>query len=123
MRRHRRAATLPVSFFNRPADVVARELLGALGRIGEDRDVMFETRVTAAHLDDATLTWRITTDNGHDTTALADTFATHAPVSRRADEREPLQSEPGAPVGGPLPARLHRLGGHGHAEFRAGGAA
>ncbi|HEY7613030.1 MAG TPA: DNA-3-methyladenine glycosylase [Gemmatimonadales bacterium] len=27
---HRRAATLPVSFFNRPADVVARELLGAL---------------------------------------------------------------------------------------------
>ena len=27
---HRRAATLPVSFFDRPADVVARELLGAL---------------------------------------------------------------------------------------------
>ena len=30
MRAHRRAATLPVSFFDRPADVVARELLGAL---------------------------------------------------------------------------------------------
>ena len=27
---HRRAATLPVSFFDRPADVVARDLLGAL---------------------------------------------------------------------------------------------
>jgi DNA-3-methyladenine glycosylase len=27
---HRRAATLPVSFFDRPADIVARELLGAL---------------------------------------------------------------------------------------------
>ncbi len=27
---HRRAATLPVGFFDRPADVVARELLGAL---------------------------------------------------------------------------------------------
>ena len=27
---HRRAATLPVSFFDRPPDVVARELLGAL---------------------------------------------------------------------------------------------
>jgi DNA-3-methyladenine glycosylase len=27
---HRRAATLPVSFFDRPADVVARELLGGL---------------------------------------------------------------------------------------------
>jgi DNA-3-methyladenine glycosylase len=27
---HRRAATLPVSFFDRPADAVARELLGAL---------------------------------------------------------------------------------------------
>jgi pyruvate dehydrogenase E2 component (dihydrolipoamide acetyltransferase) len=34
---------------------------------------------------------------------LAGTFATDAPVSRRADEREPLQAEPGAPVGGPLP--------------------
>jgi DNA-3-methyladenine glycosylase len=30
VRRTRRAATLPVSFFDRPADVVARELLGAL---------------------------------------------------------------------------------------------
>ena len=30
MKRTRRAATLPVSFFDRPADVVARELLGAL---------------------------------------------------------------------------------------------
>lgn len=30
MKRRRRAATLPVSFFDRPADVVARELLGAL---------------------------------------------------------------------------------------------
>jgi 2-oxoisovalerate dehydrogenase E2 component (dihydrolipoyl transacylase) len=34
---------------------------------------------------------------------LADTFATHAPVSRRADEREPLQPASGQPVGGPLP--------------------
>ena len=30
MKGHRRAAPLPVSFFDRPADVVARELLGAL---------------------------------------------------------------------------------------------
>lgn len=30
MRPHRRAARLPVSFFDRPADIVARELLGAL---------------------------------------------------------------------------------------------
>lgn len=36
MKRRRRAATLPVSFFDRPADVVARELLGALvvSRVG-----------------------------------------------------------------------------------------
>jgi DNA-3-methyladenine glycosylase len=36
VRRQRRAATLPVSFFNRPAEVVAPELLGALvvSRIG-----------------------------------------------------------------------------------------
>jgi pyruvate dehydrogenase E2 component (dihydrolipoamide acetyltransferase) len=34
---------------------------------------------------------------------LADTFSTHAPVSRRADDREPLQSEQGAPTGAPLP--------------------
>jgi 2-oxoisovalerate dehydrogenase E2 component (dihydrolipoyl transacylase) len=34
---------------------------------------------------------------------LAGTFATDAPVSRRADHREPLQAEPGSPVGGPLP--------------------
>jgi DNA-3-methyladenine glycosylase len=36
---HRRAATLPVSFFDRPADVVARELLGALvvSRLGGRR--------------------------------------------------------------------------------------
>ena len=36
MRTQRRAATLPVSFFDRPADVVAQELLGALvvSRIG-----------------------------------------------------------------------------------------
>ena len=34
---------------------------------------------------------------------LAGTFATDAPVSRRADEREALQSQPGQPVGGPLP--------------------
>ena len=34
---------------------------------------------------------------------LAGTFATDAPVSRRADEREPLQAQPGASVGGPLP--------------------
>jgi DNA-3-methyladenine glycosylase len=30
VKRHRRAATLPVSFFDRPTDVVAREQLGAL---------------------------------------------------------------------------------------------
>ncbi|CAN5757166.1 DNA-3-methyladenine glycosylase [soil metagenome] len=30
MRAHRRAATLPVAFFDRPAEVVARNLLGAL---------------------------------------------------------------------------------------------
>ncbi len=30
MKAHRRAATLPVSFFDRPADTVARELLGGL---------------------------------------------------------------------------------------------
>jgi 2-oxoisovalerate dehydrogenase E2 component (dihydrolipoyl transacylase) len=34
---------------------------------------------------------------------LADTFTTHAPVSRRADLREPLTAEPGQRVGGPLP--------------------
>lgn len=36
MKAQRRAATLPVSFFDRPADVVARELLGArvVSRIG-----------------------------------------------------------------------------------------
>jgi 2-oxoisovalerate dehydrogenase E2 component (dihydrolipoyl transacylase) len=34
---------------------------------------------------------------------VADTFSTHAPVSRRADDREPLQSEQGAPTGAPLP--------------------
>ena len=36
MKGQRRAATLPVSFFDRPADVVARELLGALvvSRVG-----------------------------------------------------------------------------------------
>ena len=34
---------------------------------------------------------------------LAGTFATDAPVSRRADEREALQSQPEQPVGGPLP--------------------
>jgi pyruvate dehydrogenase E2 component (dihydrolipoamide acetyltransferase) len=34
---------------------------------------------------------------------VADTFSTHAPVSRRADDREPLQHEQGAPTGAPLP--------------------
>jgi 2-oxoisovalerate dehydrogenase E2 component (dihydrolipoyl transacylase) len=34
---------------------------------------------------------------------VADTFSTHAPVSRRADEREPLQAEQDAPTGAPLP--------------------
>ena len=34
---------------------------------------------------------------------VADTFSTHAPVSRRADDREPLQAEQGAPTGAPLP--------------------
>lgn len=39
MKLSRRAATLPVSFFDRPADVVARELLGAVmvSRIGGGR--------------------------------------------------------------------------------------
>ena len=35
---------------------------------------------------------------------VADTFSTHAPVSRRADDREPLQAEQGAPTGAPLPS-------------------
>jgi pyruvate dehydrogenase E2 component (dihydrolipoamide acetyltransferase) len=34
---------------------------------------------------------------------VADTFSTHAPVSRRADDREPLQAEPDTPTGAPLP--------------------
>jgi 2-oxoisovalerate dehydrogenase E2 component (dihydrolipoyl transacylase) len=34
---------------------------------------------------------------------VADTFSTHAPVSRRADEREPLLAEQDAPTGAPLP--------------------
>jgi 2-oxoisovalerate dehydrogenase E2 component (dihydrolipoyl transacylase) len=34
---------------------------------------------------------------------VADTFSTHAPVSRRADDREPLQAEQHAPTGAPLP--------------------
>ena len=34
---------------------------------------------------------------------VADTFTTHAPVSRRADDREPLQPEQDAPAGAPLP--------------------
>ncbi|HEU4909348.1 MAG TPA: dihydrolipoamide acetyltransferase family protein [Propionibacteriaceae bacterium] len=34
---------------------------------------------------------------------LADTFSVHAPVSRRADDREPLQPERDAPSGAPLP--------------------
>jgi len=34
---------------------------------------------------------------------VADTFSTHAPVSRRADDREPLQAEQDAPTGAPLP--------------------
>jgi 2-oxoisovalerate dehydrogenase E2 component (dihydrolipoyl transacylase) len=34
---------------------------------------------------------------------VADSFSTRAPVSRRADDREPLQSEQGAPAGAPLP--------------------
>ena len=34
---------------------------------------------------------------------LADTFSTRAPVSRRADEREPLLAEQDAPTGAPLP--------------------
>jgi 2-oxoisovalerate dehydrogenase E2 component (dihydrolipoyl transacylase) len=33
----------------------------------------------------------------------ASTFATDAPVSRRTDQREPLQAKPNVPVGGPLP--------------------
>jgi 2-oxoisovalerate dehydrogenase E2 component (dihydrolipoyl transacylase) len=34
---------------------------------------------------------------------VADTFSTHAPVSRRADDREPLHAEQAAPTGAPLP--------------------
>jgi 2-oxoisovalerate dehydrogenase E2 component (dihydrolipoyl transacylase) len=34
---------------------------------------------------------------------IADSFSTHAPVSRRADDREPLQAEKDAPAGAPLP--------------------
>jgi 2-oxoisovalerate dehydrogenase E2 component (dihydrolipoyl transacylase) len=34
---------------------------------------------------------------------VADSFSTHAPVSRRADQREPLQAERHAPPGAPLP--------------------
>ena len=34
---------------------------------------------------------------------VADSFSTRAPVSRRADDREPLQSEQDAPAGAPLP--------------------
>jgi 2-oxoisovalerate dehydrogenase E2 component (dihydrolipoyl transacylase) len=34
---------------------------------------------------------------------IADTFSTHAPVSRRADDREPLQDKQDAPTGAPLP--------------------
>ena len=34
---------------------------------------------------------------------VADTFSTHAPVSRRADDREPLHAEQDTPTGAPLP--------------------
>jgi 2-oxoisovalerate dehydrogenase E2 component (dihydrolipoyl transacylase) len=34
---------------------------------------------------------------------VADTFSTHAPVSRRAGDREPLPAEQDAPTGAPLP--------------------
>jgi 2-oxoisovalerate dehydrogenase E2 component (dihydrolipoyl transacylase) len=34
---------------------------------------------------------------------VADTFTTHAPVSRRTDDREPLPAEQDAPTGAPLP--------------------
>jgi 2-oxoisovalerate dehydrogenase E2 component (dihydrolipoyl transacylase) len=34
---------------------------------------------------------------------VADTFSTHAPVSRRADHRAPLQAERDTPTGAPLP--------------------
>ena len=34
---------------------------------------------------------------------IADTFSVHVPVSRRADDREPLQPERDAPSGAPLP--------------------
>ena len=38
---------------------------------------------------------------------VADTFSTHAPVSRRADHREPLPAEQDAPTGEPLPGPGH----------------
>ena len=34
---------------------------------------------------------------------MAGTFATDAPVSRRADEREPLAADAPRPIGNPLP--------------------
>ena len=34
---------------------------------------------------------------------VADTFSVQTPVSRRADDREPLQAEPDTPTGAPLP--------------------
>jgi 2-oxoisovalerate dehydrogenase E2 component (dihydrolipoyl transacylase) len=34
---------------------------------------------------------------------VADTFSTHSPVSRRADDREPLLADQDAPTGAPLP--------------------
>jgi 2-oxoisovalerate dehydrogenase E2 component (dihydrolipoyl transacylase) len=49
---------------------------------------------------------------------VADTFSTHAPVSRRADDREPLQAEQGAPTGAPLP----RPGETGPTPVPSGGA-
>jgi pyruvate dehydrogenase E2 component (dihydrolipoamide acetyltransferase) len=39
---------------------------------------------------------------------VADTFSVHAPVSRRADDREPLHAERDAPTGAPLPDRVKR---------------
>jgi len=57
-----RAATLPVSFFQRPADVVARELLGAtvVAGVGRDRTAgrIVETEAYLGHVDPASHGYR-----------------------------------------------------------------
>jgi cation diffusion facilitator CzcD-associated flavoprotein CzcO len=45
-------------------------------RFDHRRDITFETRVTAAHFDEPTLTWRVTTDKGEPTSARYLVWAT-----------------------------------------------